>query len=64
MQSYSYRSVKAIAEHRYPQIQEHRYEPGPSAPGKIRRDVIRQNSNRSKRRHPANNRAPDGSRAA
>ena len=67
MQSYSYRSVKAIAEHRYPQMPENRFEPAPIAPNKtwpnkIWHEVIRQD--RSKRKRGANNRAPDRSRAA
>ena len=64
MQSYSYRSVKAFSEHRYPQIQNYRSEPGPIAPNKIWHDVIRRNSNRSNRKQRANDRAPDSSRAA
>ena len=64
MQSYSYRSVKAISEHRYPQIQKFRSESGPIAPNKIRHDVIRRNSKRSNGRQRANDRPPDRSRAA
>ena len=63
MQSYSYRSVKAISEHRYPQLRKNRYEPGPWRQQDLA-DVIRQNSNRSNGKQRANNRAPDSSRAA
>ena len=64
MHSYSYRSVKAIAEHRYPQLRKNRYELGPVVSEKIWRDVIAQDPDRSKRKQRANNRAPNGSRAA
>lgn len=69
MQFYNYRSVKAISEYRYPQI--NRNHPNPSrpssgriAPSAIWRDEISHEPVPSKRKQRANNRAPDPSRAA
>ncbi len=64
MQSYNYRSVKAIAEHRYPQISKNRRNPSRIAPNKIWRDEVWHDSIPAKRKQRANNRAPDRSRAA
>ena len=66
MQSYNYRSVKAIAEYRYPQINQN-----PSdrfAPSKTWRDEwhdsIPDRPGPARRKQRSNNRAPDNSRAA
>ena len=63
MQSYNYRSVKAIAEHRYPQISKHQSNRSRVASSKVWRDE-RHDSVPAKRKQRANNRAPDRSRAA
>jgi len=63
MHSYIYRSVKAIAEYRYPQVHKNP-NAGPVAPYKVWHAAIWQDSNRPNRRQRANNRAPNRSRAA
>ncbi len=64
MQSYIYRSVKAIAEYRYPQVHKNRNAARPVAPYKVWHAEIWQASTRPNRRQRANNRAPNRSRAA
>lgn len=66
MQSYNYRSVKALAEYRYPQIN-----PSNSnslAPGLVWRrewgDSAPARPSPARRKQGSNNRAPDNSRAA
>jgi hypothetical protein len=66
MQSYNYRSVKALAEYRYPQINK-----SPSnhvAPGMVWRrewgDSAPARPSSARRKQGSNNRAPDDSRAA
>ncbi len=67
MQTYHYRSVKAIAEHRYPQIKNH-LNPSRVASSKSWHDdwhdSIAEKPNPSRRKQRSNDRAPDSSRAA
>jgi hypothetical protein len=68
MQSYNYRSVKAIAEYRYPQIKQSSSNRNRVAPSNIRHDEwydsIPDGSSPARRKRRSNNRAPDSSRAA
>jgi hypothetical protein len=68
MHSYNYRSVKAIAEYRYPQINQNPSNPNRVAPSNIRRDEwhdsIPDAPRPARRKQRSNNRAPDSSRAA
>ena len=61
MQSYNYRSVKAIAEYRYPQIQKNQSNASRALSRKI---WIPDAAIPVKRKQRSNNRAPDSSRAA
>lgn len=61
MQSYNYRSVKAIAEYRYPQIKSHSNRNRSSI--RVWRDEWHEPSP-VKRKQRSNDRAPDRSRAA
>jgi hypothetical protein len=56
--------VRAIAEHRYPQINKNHRNSSGIAPGKIWRDEIWHDPIPAKQKHRSNNRAPDRSRAA
>ena len=61
MQSYNYRSVKAIAEYRYPQVKKNQS----IASRALSREIwIPDRSIPVKRKQRSNNRAPDRSRAA
>jgi len=62
MQSYNYRSVKAIAEYRYPQIKNNQSNRNRSS-SRVWRDEWHEPSP-VKRKQRSNNRAPDRSRAA
>ena len=63
MQSYNYRSVKAMSDHRYPQIAKSRVNPG--RPGSaIWHDEVWHDQIPMRRKKRINNRAPDRSRAA
>ena len=68
MQPYNYRSVKAIAEYRYPQINQNPSYRDRVAPGKTWRDEwhdsIPDRPGPARRKQRSNNRAPDNSRAA
>ena len=61
MQFYNYRSVKAIAEYRYPQVNKNQS----NASRAVSREIsIPDRSIPVKRKQRSNNRAPDRSRAA
>ena len=61
MQFYNYRSVKAIAEYRYPQVKKNQS----NASRAVSREIwIPDRSIPVKRKQRSNNRAPDRSRAA
>lgn len=68
MQSYNYRSVKAMAEYRYPQINKKPFNSNYPAPGKARRhewgDSVLARPSPPRRKQGSINRAPDDSRAA
>jgi hypothetical protein len=68
MHSYNYRSVKAIAEYRYSQINKNHSNRNRVAPSKVRRDEwhdsIPDAPRPARRKQRSNNRAPDSSRAA
>ena len=68
MQSYNYRSAKAMAEYRYPQINQNPSYRDRVAPSKIGRDewhaAIPDGPGPARRKRRSNNRAPDNSRAA
>ena len=69
MQSYNYRSVKAMAEHRYAQIKKNPSDRNHVAPGKPRwrhewRDSVPDRPGPARRKQRSNPRAPDSSRAA
>jgi hypothetical protein len=68
MHSYNYRSVKAIAEYRYPQINQNPSYRDRVAPIKTWRDEwhdsIPDRPGPARRKQRSNNRAPDNSRAA
>jgi hypothetical protein len=68
MQPYNYRSVKAMAEYRYPQINQNPSYRDRVAPSKIWRDEwhasIPDRPGPARRKQRSNNRAPDNSRAA
>jgi hypothetical protein len=61
MQTYNYRSVKAIAEHRYAQIKKNHPKPSRLASARTWHDSTPDPARRKQR---SNNRAPDSSRAA
>ena len=68
MHTYHYRSVKAIAEHRYPQINKNHHNPSRLDSSKIWNDdwhdSIPDMPNPARRKQRSNDRAPDSSRAA
>ena len=68
MQPYNYRSVKAMAEYRYPQINKKPSNRNHVAPNKVWRhgwrDSVPDKPSPDRRKQRSNNRAPDSSRAA
>ena len=68
MQSYNYRSVKALAEYRYPQVNKSPSNRNHVAPSKVwrhdSRDSVPDKPSSDRRKQRSNNRAPDSSRAA
>jgi hypothetical protein len=68
MQSYNYRSVKAIAEYRYHQMNQNPSNRSHVAPSKIWRDdwydSMPDRPSPARRKQRSNDRAPDSSRAA
>jgi hypothetical protein len=65
MQTYNYRSVKAIAEHRYPQIKKNHPKPSRLASAQTWHDKWHDSTpDPARRKQRSNNRAPDSSRAA
>ena len=68
MQSYNYRSVKAMAEHRYPMTNKNPSNRNHVVPRKVWRreggDPVPVKPGPDRRKQRSNNRAPDSSRAA
>ena len=64
MQSYNYRSVKAMSDHRYRKIAKNRVYPGRPGSDRIWHHEIWQDQMSIKPKKRSNNRAPDRSRAA
>jgi hypothetical protein len=64
MQSFNYRSVKALSDHRYRKIARNRLNPGRPGSNRIWHDEIWQDQIPVRREKRINNRAPDRSRAA